>query len=77
MYSIRWMSLTCQSAWLRNTHLHSCFRDRDGLLLHSFVNSNLVPHVHLIKFINTTDTLQPNRPTINQVPGRAKDGAQW
>uniref|UniRef100_A0A0K8RCM9 Putative dna replication licensing factor mcm6 component n=1 Tax=Ixodes ricinus TaxID=34613 RepID=A0A0K8RCM9_IXORI len=37
--------------------LHSRFSDGDGLLFHSFMNSNLIAYVHLIKLINTTHTI--------------------
>ena len=33
------------------------FCDRDGLLLHSFVDSNLVLDIHLVELINTADAV--------------------
>lgn len=33
------------------------FCDRDGLLLHGFVNSNLVLDIHLVELIDTTDSV--------------------
>ena len=33
------------------------FCDRDGLLLHSFVDSNLILDIHLVELINTTDSV--------------------
>lgn len=49
---------------MKHMYLHSCFSDGDGLLFHSFMNSNLIPHIHLIEFINTTYTLYPNESSI-------------
>ena len=33
------------------------FCDRDGLLLHSFVDSNLILDIHLVELINTADSV--------------------
>lgn len=38
-------------------YLDSSLGDGNGLLLHSFMNSNLVLQIHLVEFINAADTL--------------------
>lgn len=31
--------------------------NRDGLLLHGFVNSNLILHIHLVELVNAANTV--------------------
>ena len=48
--------------------LNTGFRNRDGLLFHRFVDGDLVGNVHLVKFVNGTDTV------IGQHEGSGLDG---
>lgn len=41
-----------------DSHLHSSFGDGDGLLLHGLMDGHLVSGFHLIKLINTANTLR-------------------
>lgn len=38
-------------------YLNTSLGQGNGLLFHGFMNSNLIPGIHLIKFINTTNSL--------------------
>lgn len=51
---------SCRPHSQRNStkYLYSSFSNGYSLLLHCFMNGYLIPHVHFVKFINATHTLQ-------------------
>lgn len=40
------------------SYLHSSFGNGYCLLFHGLMNGYLIPHLHLVEFINATNTLQ-------------------
>ena len=49
------------SAMINSAYLDTSFCDRYRLLFHSFMNSNLILDIHLVKLINATYTLEKKK----------------